>query len=198
MLASAPFPARGVNALAGLPDRRRRETRSPGQLVARLSAARAGKKPRRCITPTPSRRRRCAPVRATGSQTWGTRSPVSAAPPGKQAAEYFRPGLFPARGVNALAGLPDRRRQGTRSPGQLVARLSAARAGKKPRRCITPTPSRRRRCAPVRATGSQTRGTRSSVSAAPPGKQAAEYFRPGLFPARGVNALAGLPDRRRG
>ncbi|HDX9183950.1 TPA: hypothetical protein RQO97_004764, partial [Klebsiella michiganensis] len=31
-----------------------------------------------------------------------------------------------------------------------------------------------------------------------PGKQVAEYFRPGLFPARGVNALAGLPDRRRG
>ncbi|EPX2492537.1 TPA: hypothetical protein ACXE54_004674, partial [Klebsiella michiganensis] len=42
MLASAPFPARGVNALAGLPDRRRRETRSPGQLVARLSAAPPG------------------------------------------------------------------------------------------------------------------------------------------------------------
>ncbi|ENW0881828.1 hypothetical protein ACFLCN_004469, partial [Klebsiella michiganensis] len=42
------------------------------------------------------------------------------------------------------------------------------------------------------------RGTCSPVSAAPPGKQAAEYFRPGLFPARGVNALAGLPDRRRG
>ncbi|GKQ18270.1 hypothetical protein NUBL21980_14870 [Klebsiella michiganensis] len=41
------------------------------QLVARLSAARAGKKPRRCITPTPSRRRRCAPVRATGSQMPG-------------------------------------------------------------------------------------------------------------------------------
>ena len=34
----------------------------------------------------------------------------------KQAAEYFRPGLFPARGVNALAGLPDRRRRGARSP----------------------------------------------------------------------------------
>ncbi|HEB4991005.1 TPA: hypothetical protein R0E75_006223 [Klebsiella michiganensis] len=43
-------------------------------------------------------------------------APVSAAPPGKQAAEYFRPGLFPARGVNALAGLPDRRRRETRSP----------------------------------------------------------------------------------
>ncbi|MBY0741802.1 hypothetical protein, partial [Klebsiella sp. M589] len=104
MLASAPFPARGVNALAGLPDRRRRETRSPGQLVARLRATRAGKKP-------PRRRPGGGAARLSGlpdRRCRGTCSPVSAAPPGKQAAEYFRPGLFPARGVNALAGLPDR------------------------------------------------------------------------------------------
>ncbi|HCK0916611.1 hypothetical protein I4552_25815 [Klebsiella michiganensis] len=68
MLASAPFPARGVNALAGLPDRRRRGARSPGQ---RSAIEEAGRRIFQAGPVPGSRRKRLSRATgSTGSQTW--------------------------------------------------------------------------------------------------------------------------------
>ena len=139
------FPAGGVNALAGLHSP---QTAHP---VAWLSAARAGEKPRRYINPGVSPG--CGVNALPGLQP-ADRTPRSPAKRGASRGETAS--IYKSRGIPGL-----RRKRLTRAtarrPHTPVARLSAARAGEKPRR----------------------------------------YINPGISPGCGVNALPGLPPANR-
>ncbi|MEK0206916.1 hypothetical protein WM003_14695 [Klebsiella michiganensis] len=86
MLASAPFPARGVNALAGLPDRRRGGARSP------ISAALFPARGVNALAGLPNRRR------------GGARSPAKRSASREEATPMHHPHTVPEAALRACPG----------------------------------------------------------------------------------------------
>ncbi len=99
----------------------------------------------------------------------------------------MNPGVSPARGVNALAGLHSPQTAQPRSP----AKRSASRGEAAPMYKTRGIPGLRRKRL-TRATARRLHNSVARLSAARAGEKPRRCIKPGVSPGCGVNALAGL------